>query len=162
MEQQHNSATDAAPQSGEPNTSANLAAPANLTSPGTIATPASLAVPTLQQQQLNEARRPQRLYHKVKVAMKLANKRISDRRFTEIGHFLSDEKLAEFKQEVRVQIRRRLDETIDSWPIRTYHDYRPDIRVAIDKAMEAKWDLFDCGEDEFVPSELLLAPFYDE
>lgn len=40
--------------------------------------------------------------------MKLAVERISDRRYTEIGHFLSAEKLAEFKLEVRVQIRRRL------------------------------------------------------
>lgn len=73
-----------------------------------MAAPANLAPPAVNQQQLNAARRPQRLYLKVKVAMKLAVERISDRRYTEIGHFLSAEKLAEFKLEVRVQIRRRL------------------------------------------------------
>lgn len=31
---------------------------------------------------------------------------------------------------------------MDTWQIRTNHDYRPDIRVAIGKAMEAKWHLF--------------------
>ncbi|KAK6220553.1 hypothetical protein LQW54_001998 [Pestalotiopsis sp. IQ-011] len=162
MDQPSSAAGTDAAQSGESNTLANLAAPANLPAPGNIAAPA------VNQQQLNDARRPQRLYHKLKVAMKLADKRISDRKFTEIGHFLPEDKLAEFKLEVRAQIRRRLNQTIDSWPVREYHDYRPDVRVAIAKAMETKWHLFDCREsgdlnmDEFVPSELLLPAFYEE
>lgn len=40
--------------------------------------------------------------------MKLAINRINDRKFTEIGHFLTEEKLADFTQEVRRQIRVRL------------------------------------------------------
>ncbi|KAK6207361.1 hypothetical protein LQW54_007190 [Pestalotiopsis sp. IQ-011] len=99
---------------------------------------------------LNPDRRPQRLYHKIKVAMAIVYKRIHDEKFNEIG----------------------LDANFDSWPLRAVQDYRPEVRRAILKAVENHWEMFnitnnndDIGpstDDEFVLGELIYDAFYDE
>lgn len=52
---------------------------------------------------LNPARRPQRLYAKVEITMRLANKMLDEA--TIIATWLSDEKMASFRQAIRAIIR---------------------------------------------------------
>ncbi|KAK6222594.1 hypothetical protein LQW54_000774 [Pestalotiopsis sp. IQ-011] len=127
-------------------------------------------------QPLNEARRPQRLFGKVKAAMRQVRKKLFDTRLTKISEFLSDDKMKQFLNAVRVILRRRINDTMDNWPVREPHDYRPDARVAILQAVEENWRLFEATEetnaldldgqdweaDETVLSELIFPPFYQE
>ncbi|KAI0138269.1 hypothetical protein BJ166DRAFT_504616 [Pestalotiopsis sp. NC0098] len=126
----------------------------------TAASTQSAAQTAVATQPLNDARRPQRLFGKVNAAMNLVKKRLSDKKYTKIGDFLSDAKMAEFLAAVRILI----------------HDYRPDVRYAILRAVEENWHLFETNDqtgaldldgapwegDKTVPFELIFAPFYEE
>lgn len=57
---------------------------------------------------LNEARRPQRHFGKVKAAMRQVKKMLFDKRYTKIGAFLCEDKMQQFLDAVRVIIRRRM------------------------------------------------------
>lgn len=57
---------------------------------------------------LNPDRRPQRLYHKIKVAMAIVDKRIHDEKFTAIGLWLGQEDLHKFRDTIRGSIRAEL------------------------------------------------------
>lgn len=52
---------------------------------------------------LNLARRPQRLYAKVEIAMKVVNKKLKDE--TRIGEWLSDVEMVVFRRSIRMSIR---------------------------------------------------------
>lgn len=74
----------------------------------TAASTQSAAQTAVATQPLNDARRPQRLFGKVNAAMNLVKKRLSDKKYTKIGDFLSDAKMAEFLAAVRILVRDRL------------------------------------------------------
>lgn len=59
-------------------------------------------------QPLNEARIPQRLFGKVKAAMRQVKRMLFDTRYTKIGEFLCEDKMQQFLDAVRVIIRRRM------------------------------------------------------
>ncbi|KAF7522427.1 hypothetical protein G7054_g12163 [Neopestalotiopsis clavispora] len=115
------------------------------------------------QPMLNGARRPQRLYLKVQNAMKVVNKILDNGQFTGIKNFLGDAEFAVFRRAVREIIRTSFDANIDSWPTRVVHNYDPDARTAILRAVEEQAQLFVVadGGDEFVPCELIYPAFYN-
>ena len=57
---------------------------------------------------LNPDRRPQRLYGKVATAMRLADQRIHDKRYTRMGEWLDGAALDRFRTSVRQHIRAQL------------------------------------------------------
>ncbi|KAI4591592.1 hypothetical protein KJ359_012776 [Pestalotiopsis sp. 9143b] len=87
-------------------------------------------------QPLHDARRPQRLFAKVNVAMNLVKKRLSDNKYTMIG---------EFPYAV-------LRATEENWHLFGSNDDTGDLDI--DGTI---WD-----GDETVLSELVFAPFYEE
>lgn len=51
---------------------------------------------------------------------------------------------------------------MDSWQRRAAHDYTPNARQAILKAIEREWNLFVFdGFDDFVLSEIVCDAFYE-
>lgn len=54
---------------------------------------------------LNPDRRPQRLYLKTEIAMKIVDKRLNDKKFTGIADWLNQEDLQRFRNAVRIIIR---------------------------------------------------------
>ncbi|KAF3001031.1 hypothetical protein E8E14_005951 [Neopestalotiopsis sp. 37M] len=118
---------------------------------------------------LNPALRPQRLFHKVEIAMKTVDKKLFDRNVTGFSDLLTDDDMAHFRRAIRRIIRTNYDASLDTWPKRVLHDYKPDARKAIIQAINECWDLFDATNrshedsyDDFVPSELLYPRFYLE
>ncbi|KAK6208057.1 hypothetical protein LQW54_007102 [Pestalotiopsis sp. IQ-011] len=117
---------------------------------------------------LNPARRPQRLYAKVEIAMKVVDKKLEDE--TRIGEWLSDEEMVEFRRSIRMIIRADYDANFDAWPRGMPHDYVPDARRAIVAAIaERLEDLFNVSKggngehyDDFVEADLLLSNFHTE
>lgn len=120
--------------------------------------------------------------------MKVVNKILDNGQFTGIKNFLGDAEFAVFRRAVREIIRTSLlvfssiahlkrqlftgawtnicrcsDANIDSWPTRVVHNYSPDARAAILRAVEEQAQLFVVadGSDEFVPCELIYPAFYN-
>ncbi|ETS73971.1 hypothetical protein PFICI_13837 [Pestalotiopsis fici W106-1] len=111
--------------------------------------------------ELSSVRRPQRLYLKVTVAMRVVDRILDNHQYTGIKEFLGNAEYKAFRHEVREIVRKDFDANIDSWPVRVMHNYVPDARNAILQAMEENWQLFAVTEgDEFVPSELIYERFY--
>ncbi|KAI0138282.1 hypothetical protein BJ166DRAFT_598782 [Pestalotiopsis sp. NC0098] len=114
---------------------------------------------------LNPARRPQRLFAKIQIAMKIVNQKLDEQ--TLIGTWLSDGEMAEFRRTIRTNIRADYDAHIDTWPRGTVHNYGLDAKRAIIQACNDHWEelfLFtnDAGDsyEELVESDLLLPDFY--
>lgn len=99
--------------------------------------------------------------------MNLVKKRLSDNKYTMIGEFPSDAKMAQLLAVIRIVICGRLfvypscatvigtlansgiirNATIETWPIREPHDYRLGVKYAVLRATEENWHLFGSNDD---------------